>query len=165
MKHLTYKISKIAEAQKLLIEVLESKIILNQQQNESFGIKYNNTMQLMRETAAEYLTLKNKSSDKITNTNTYISEHIKEVEKALHDLKKELKLKFSRIRLTQMNDNKSVIIRQPDNFEMLQYIFSILDQTDEVNNYSLLVDNTQNNYYIINIDFTNNSFTNILNKF
>ena len=73
--------------------------------------------------------------------------------------------KDNRIRLTQMNFNKSVIISQPNNLEMLQYIFSILDQTDEVNNYSLLVDNTQNNYYIINIDFTNNSFTNILNKF
>lgn len=73
--------------------------------------------------------------------------------------------KGNRIRLTQTNDNKSVIISQPDNMEMLTYIFSILDKTDEVNNYSLLVDNTQNNYYIINIDFTNNSFTNILNKF
>lgn len=95
MKHLTYKISKIAESQKLLIEVLESKIILNKQQNENFANKFNDTQKLMRETAAEYLTLKNKSSDKITNTNTYIIEHIKEVEKALHDLKKELKLKFS----------------------------------------------------------------------
>lgn len=84
-----------------------------------------------------------------------------------------LKIKFlpvtntkgNRIMLTQMNDNKSVIISQPDNIEMLQYIFLILDQTEEVNTYSLLVDNTQNNYYIINIDFTNNSFTNILNKF
>lgn len=73
--------------------------------------------------------------------------------------------KGNRIRLTQMNDNKSVIISQPDNMEMLQYIFLILDQTEEVNSYSLLVDNTQNNYYIINIDFSDNVFTNILNKF
>ena len=73
--------------------------------------------------------------------------------------------KGNRIRLTQMNDNKSIIISQPDNIEMLQYIFLILDQTDEVNAYSLLVDNTQQDYYIINIDFTNNSFANILNKF
>lgn len=73
--------------------------------------------------------------------------------------------KGNRIRLTQMNFNKSIIISQPDNLEMLQYIFSILDQTEEVNNYSLLVDSTQNDYYIINIDFSNNSFNNILNKF
>lgn len=73
--------------------------------------------------------------------------------------------KGNRIRLTQMNDNKSIIISQPDYMEMLQYIFSILDQTEEVNNYSLLVDSTQQDYYIINIDFTNNSFANILNKF
>ena len=73
--------------------------------------------------------------------------------------------KGNRIRLTQTNDNKSIIISQPDNMEMLTYIFSILDKTEEVNTYSLLVDNTQNNYYIINIDFLNNSFTNILNKF
>jgi hypothetical protein len=73
--------------------------------------------------------------------------------------------KGNRIRLTQMNDNKSVIISQPDNLEMLQYIFLILDKTEEVNTYSLLVDNTQQDYRIINIDFKDNSFTNILNKF
>jgi len=73
--------------------------------------------------------------------------------------------KGNRIKLTQMNNNKSVIISQPNNLEILPYIFLILDKTEEVNAYSLLVDNTQQNYFIINIDFTNNSFANILNKF
>ena len=84
-----------------------------------------------------------------------------------------LKIKFlpvtntkgNRLKITQMNDNKSMTIPEPGNMEMLQYIFSILDKADEVNSYSLLVDNTQNNYYIINIDFSDNVFTNILNKF
>jgi len=73
--------------------------------------------------------------------------------------------KGNRIRLTQTNDNKSVTISQPDNIEMLPYIFSILDKLEEVASYSLLVDNTQNNYYTINIGFNGNSFTNILNNF
>jgi hypothetical protein len=84
-----------------------------------------------------------------------------------------LKIKFlpvtntlgDRIRLTQTNDNKSVTISQPDNIETLPYIFSVLDKLEEVASYSLLVDNTQNNYYTINIDFNSNSFTNILNNF
>jgi len=95
MKTLIYKISKIAESQKLLIEVLESKVKLNAQQNENFANKFNDTQKLMQETAAEYLTLKNKSIDKIINTRTYISEHIKAVENALLELKRENKLKFS----------------------------------------------------------------------
>jgi len=84
-----------------------------------------------------------------------------------------LKIKFlpvtntkgNRIKLTQTNDNKSVTISQPDNIEMLPYIFSVLDKLEEVASYSLIVDNTQNDHYIINIDFNNNSFTNILNNF
>jgi len=95
MTTLIYKISKIAESQKLLIEVLESKVKLNVQQGENFANKFNDTQKLMRETAAEYLTLKNKSIDKIVNTRTYISEHIKAVENALLELKRENKLKFS----------------------------------------------------------------------
>jgi hypothetical protein len=73
--------------------------------------------------------------------------------------------KGNRIRLTQTNDKKSVTISQPDNIEMLPYIFSVLDKLEEVASYSLLVDNTQDNYYTINIDFNGNSFTNILNNF
>lgn len=71
----------------------------------------------------------------------------------------------NRIKLTQTNDNKSVTISQPDNIEMLPYIFSVLDTLEEVASYNLIVDNTQNDYYIINIDFNGNSFTNILNNF
>ena len=73
--------------------------------------------------------------------------------------------KCNRIKITQMNCNKSITISQPGNMEVLQYIYLILDQTNEINFYSILVDNTQNNYHIINIDFKDNSFTNILNKF
>lgn len=70
--------------------------------------------------------------------------------------------KGNRIRLTQMNNNKSVIISQPDNLEMLPYIYAKLDAIKEVETYSLLVDNTQQNYFIINIDFNTNEFINII---
>jgi len=70
--------------------------------------------------------------------------------------------KGNRIRLTQMNNNKSVIISQPDNLEMLPYIYAKLDAIKEVEAYSLLVDNTQQNYFIINIDFNTNEFINII---
>ena len=95
MKHLIYQISKIAAAQKLLIEILQSKTKLDRQQNENFCTLFNETQNLMREVAAQYLTLKNRSIDKIINTRTYISEHIITVEGALIELKNENNLKFS----------------------------------------------------------------------
>jgi hypothetical protein len=95
MKNLVYKLSKIAAAQKMLIEVLQSKTTLDKQQNENFGNLFNENQKLMRDVAAKYLTLKNRSIDKIINTKTYLSDHIKEVENALFELKKENNLKFS----------------------------------------------------------------------
>lgn len=95
MKHLIYQISKIAAAQKLLIEVLQSETKLDKQQNENFCNLFNETQNLMRDVAAQYLTLKNRSIDKIINTRTYISDHIAAVESALFELKTENNLKFS----------------------------------------------------------------------
>jgi hypothetical protein len=95
MKNLIYKLSNIAAAQKMFIEILESKSKLDKQQNETFGNLFNQNQKLMREVAAEYLTLKNRSIEKIINTRTYIHEHLKEVESALLELKNENNLKFS----------------------------------------------------------------------
>jgi hypothetical protein len=106
MKRLIYQISKIAAAQKLLIEILQSKTKLDKQQNENFCNLFNETQNLMREVAAEYLTLKNRSIDKIINARTYISEHIKEVENALFELKTENGLKFSNEYIKFINISK-----------------------------------------------------------
>jgi hypothetical protein len=95
MKNLIYKLSNIAAAQKMLIEILESKTKLDKQQNDNFCNLFNQNQNLMREVATEYLTLKNRSIDKIINTRTYISEHIITVENALIELKNENNLKFS----------------------------------------------------------------------
>jgi hypothetical protein len=95
MRNLIYKLSNIATAQKMLIEILESKTKLDKQQNETFGNLYNQNRKLMDQVAVEYLTLKNRSIDKIINPRTYIDEKIKEVEGALLELKNENNLKFS----------------------------------------------------------------------
>lgn len=73
--------------------------------------------------------------------------------------------KGSRIRITQMNCNKSVYVSGNRNLEPIDFICSVLDKIELINTYSLLVDNTQSNYYIFNIDFNGNSFENILNEF
>jgi hypothetical protein len=106
MKNLIYKLSNIAAAQKMLIEILESKTKLDKQQNETFGNLFNQNQKLMREVAAEYLTLKNRSIEKIINTRTYISEHIITVENALIELKNENNLKFSNEYIKFINISK-----------------------------------------------------------
>lgn len=73
--------------------------------------------------------------------------------------------KGDRIRLTQMNCNKSVVISGNQNLEIQDFICSKLDAIDEIESYSILVDNTQKNYYIFNIDFKTPSFENILSNF
>lgn len=82
-----------------------------------------------------------------------------------------LKVKFlpatnekpSRLKITQMNFNKSVIVSNSEN--VLEFICRVLENTEEVKSFSLLVDNTQNDYYLFSVDFNNNSFENILNNF
>lgn len=73
--------------------------------------------------------------------------------------------KGNRIKITQTNCNKSVFVSGNNNLEPIDFICSILDKIELVNSYSLLVDNTQDKYYIFNIDFNGNSFENILNSF
>ena len=90
-KQFNYNISKIAESQKLLIEILESRTTLTNEQSSKFGIKFNSTQYLMRETAVMYYnTIGNyKKAAKIKNCSTYISEVVKLVEAALLQVKKE----------------------------------------------------------------------------
>ncbi len=73
--------------------------------------------------------------------------------------------KGNRIKITQTNCNKSVFVSGNRNLEIIDFACSVLDRIEIVNNYSFLVDNTQGNYYIFNINFKGNSFENILNEF
>lgn len=70
-----------------------------------------------------------------------------------------------KFKLTQTNDKKSVTINGNLNLEIIDSICSILDKIDLIDSYSLCVDNTQNKYYLFNIDFVGNSFENILHNF
>ena len=70
-----------------------------------------------------------------------------------------------KFRITQTNDKKSVTISGNLNLEIIDFICSILDKTESVKNYSLVVDNTQNKYYLFSIDFIGQSFENILHNF
>ena len=73
--------------------------------------------------------------------------------------------KGNRIKITQTNCNKSVFVSGSRNLEIIDFVCSVLERIEIVNSYSLLVDNTQGNYYIFNVDFRGNSFENILNEF
>jgi len=69
-----------------------------------------------------------------------------------------LKVKFlgltetkpARIKITQLNINKSVIIESEDQ-AVLQQVFDLLNKCDSVLNYNVIVDNTQDNYYLIGV--------------
>ena len=70
-----------------------------------------------------------------------------------------------KFRLTQTNDKKSITINGNLNLEIIDFISSVLDKIELIESYSILVDNTQNKYYLFNIDFKGNSFENILENF
>ena len=84
-----------------------------------------------------------------------------------------LKVKFlpctntqpSRWRLTQTNFNKSIIISDIGQFTPIEFFSERLEQIEEIENFSLLVDNTQNNFYLFVLNFKNFGFENILNHF
>ena len=71
--------------------------------------------------------------------------------------------KPNRLKITQMNFNKSIIVSNSE--DVLEFICRVLENTEEVRSFSLLVDNTQNAYYLFSVDFNNKSFENILNNF
>ena len=67
----------------------------------------------------------------------------------------------SRIKFTQLNNNKSVIISYNYKFRTLELAEEILNRIDLIKAFSVIVDNTQNDYYLINLDFACNSFEDI----
>jgi len=71
----------------------------------------------------------------------------------------------NRYKITQLNNGKSIFIDGNLNVRIESFIASVLDKIEVVESYSLCVDNTQNKYYLFNIDFVGNSFENILHNF
>ena len=69
--------------------------------------------------------------------------------------------KGSRIKFTQLNNNKSVIISYNHKFNTLGLVEEILNHIDLLQGFSVIVDNTQNDYYLINLYFACNSFDDI----
>ena len=69
------------------------------------------------------------------------------------------------LNITQLNSNKRVNSSAYRGAKVLDFICERLDECELIESYSNIVDNTQQNYYLINIDFKENSFENILNIF
>ena len=73
--------------------------------------------------------------------------------------------KGDRYKLTQTNNNKSIFISGNLNCNVQDFISNILEKIDLIESYSFLVDNTQDKYFLVNLDFKGNSFENILENF
>ncbi len=69
--------------------------------------------------------------------------------------------KGSRIKFTQLNNNKSVTLSDKHKFDTLGLAEEILNRIELIKAFNVIVDNTQNNYYLINLDFAGNSFEDI----
>ena len=70
--------------------------------------------------------------------------------------------KGSRIKFTQLNNNKSVTVSYNHKFDVLGLTEEILNRIELIKAFNVIVDNTQNDYYLINLDFASNSFEDII---
>lgn len=71
--------------------------------------------------------------------------------------------KPSRYKVTQTNTNKSIFISADFyNLEPFESICNILENHPDIVNFSLIVDNTQNDYYLFCIGMLGNSFPDLL---
>ena len=69
--------------------------------------------------------------------------------------------KGSRIKFTQLNNNKSIALSYNHKFDTLGLAEEILNRIDLIKGFNVIVDNTQNNYYLINLEFAGDSFEDI----
>ena len=69
--------------------------------------------------------------------------------------------KDDRIKFTQLNNDKSVTVSYNYKFDVLGLTEEILNRIDLLKGFNVIVDNTQNDYYLINLDFAGNSFEDI----
>lgn len=84
-----------------------------------------------------------------------------------------LKVKFipatntqeNRVKITQLNNNKSVTIGANMNCQVIDFITAVLNKVEDIKSFSLVVDNSQENYYLFSLDFKTPSFPNIIENF
>ena len=69
--------------------------------------------------------------------------------------------KDNRIKFTQLNNNKSVTVSYNYKYDVLELTEEILNRIELIKAFSVIIDNSQNNYYLINLEFTGNSFEDI----
>ena len=60
--------------------------------------------------------------------------------------------KPQRISVTQTNSKKRITISNNSNFESLDFIFSLFEKCESIEDYNLIIDNTQNDYYLVSFD-------------
>ena len=65
------------------------------------------------------------------------------------------------IKFTQLNNNKSVTVSYNHKFDVFVLTEEILNRIELIKAFNVIVDNTQNNYYLINLEFAGNSFEDI----
>ena len=61
--------------------------------------------------------------------------------------------KGSRIKITQLNSCKSVVLPYNHKYDTLRQIECIFESLEMVKSYRVIIDNTQNDYYIISFEF------------
>lgn len=72
--------------------------------------------------------------------------------------------KGSRYKITQTNNNKSIIISAQFEVTPLEHFENIINKLECVESFSLLVDNTQNDYYLFSLNTSGDSFGDIVNQ-
>lgn len=74
--------------------------------------------------------------------------------------------KPNRYKVIQTNSNKSIFINSSfGSLTPLEYFTNVLESIECINSYSLVIDNTQNDYYLFCIDIIGSSFDNLLQYF
>ena len=73
--------------------------------------------------------------------------------------------KENRYKITQTNNGKSIHISGNLKNPIIDTIGAVLDKCENVKTYCLLVDNTQNTYYLFSVEFFGDCFENILLNF
>ena len=68
----------------------------------------------------------------------------------------------SRIKFTQLNKCKSCIIPYDCRFDVLGKSGDLLERCPLVYAWNIIIDNTQNDYYLISFDSVDNSFPNLI---
>ena len=68
------------------------------------------------------------------------------------------------ITVTQLNVNKRVKIGYNYNYNTLELIERILDKIDRIVSYNIVIDNTQNTYYLINFITSGNDIPDLTQK-